>query len=293
MNSLQIFDSQAGDNAPIHAMRSAMTKDGAFVVKGLFSADEIEQLRDQVRKRLIQSGRRLSLGRTLPGAASVEELGWAMADPRIVAVFRGVLGSDGTLFTGHCDIHMNMLSGWHKDSGEIYGGYFSGNYFEADDCRVYKAAIYLQDAGARDGLTVRLGSHRTSDIHAGTEVKLLTKKGDVVFFDVRLNHRGQLPDVVESGIKAAAKVATRGSRVAQEPQWATELRSMYWRWIGRRDRLSMFFTYGAANRFTQEFASANIRRQIKQAGENGGAVSASLLRLLEEQGVELCEAASP
>ena len=28
---------------------------------------------------------------------------------------------------------VNLLSGWHKDSGEDYGGYFDGDYFNSDE----------------------------------------------------------------------------------------------------------------------------------------------------------------
>jgi len=291
MNGPQSFEFGNAQVLDASALQNAMTRDGAFVVRNLLSVSEIARLREQVRQRLVRSGRRLSLGRTLPGAASASELSWALSHPRIVAVFKALSGSTSTLFTGHCDIHMNMLSGWHKDSGETYGGYFTGDYFAADDCCVYKAAIYLQDAGERDGLTIRCGSHRTPDLNAGTDAKLLTRRGDVVFFDVRINHCGQLPDLVETGIKAAAKVATRGSRIAQEPPWASRVRDLYWRVTGRDDRLSVFFTYGASNRYTEEFAEANVRRQLQQAGADEALLPAGLLESLREQDVRLCAAA--
>lgn len=291
MNHAQTFEAEEQSTASGRAMRAALDHEGVFVLRGLLSEVEIHRLRGQVSARLQQGGRRLALGRTQPGAAILPELGWALAHPKIVAVFRAILGADGLLFTGHCDIHRNVVSGWHKDSGETYGGYFTGDYFAADECRVYKAAIYLQDAGERDALRVRLGSHRDPDLHAGREAKLRTRAGDVVFFDVRLNHCGQLPDRVERGIKVLAKLATGGSRAKEEPVWVSRLRETYMRARGREDRLSVFFTYGAANRFTEEFAAANMRRQLRQAGEPEASLPPGLVRALEEQGVPLCEAA--
>lgn len=292
MTPIQTFDFVSLDDHAGDVLRDAVEKDGAVLVQGVLSREEVRKLRDQVQTRLTTSGRRLSLGRTLPGAATAQELGWALAHPRIVAVFRRLLGEQ-LLFTGHCDIHMSMLSGWHKDSGEDFGGYFRGDYFGADDCRVYKAAIYLQDATQSDGLTVRLGSQRTPDLRAGREVTIKTVAGDVVFFDVRLNHRGQLPDLVEKGIKAATRLATRGSRVTEEPEWASSARATYWSLRGRRDRVSVFFTYGAPNDFTEQFASANLERQRLQSGHRSQELPNDLRSRLEAQGVRLSEVIRP
>jgi len=264
-------------------LRAAIAADGALLVKNLLKPEEIEELRGLVKARLVEDGRRLSLGKTQPNAAIEDpEISWAVAHPNVVAVFKQLI--DEPLFTGHCDIHMNMLSGWHKDSGEIYGGYFTGDYFNAPDCRVYKAAIYLQKAGDRDGLTVRPGSHKTAE-HAGEDFQIKNDVGDVVFFDVRISHTGQLPDMVENGIKAAGKLATRGSRVTQEPPWIFAAKETYWKMIGRRDRLSVFFTYGAPNRFTQEFAEANMDRQTQQAGADHHTYPPVLLDKLKQSGV--------
>ena len=282
-SSINTFTWNGTDPLDASRLRAAMASDGAFLVRGLLQPDEIARLRAQVRDRLVRGGRRLSLGKTQPNAAVEDpELAWAVGHANIVSVFKLLL--DQPLFTGHCDIHMNMLSGWHKDSGELYGGYFSGDYFAAGDCQVYKAAIYLQKAGARDGLTVKPGSHKT-EAHAGESCKIQNDIGDVVFFDVRISHTGQLPDPVETAMKAAGKLATRGSRIDQEPNWLFNAKEAYWKAIGRRDRLSMFFTYGAANRFTTEFAIANMDRQTRQAGADRHAYPPALIERLNQSGV--------
>jgi hypothetical protein len=274
----------AGAASP-KAIREALETDGAFIVRGLLSQEEILRARAEVKEHLTRKGRRLSLGKTQPNAAILApRISWILGHPRIVEVFKSVLGE--TAFTGHCDIHMNMLSGWHKDSGEHVGGYFSGDYFGADDCRVYKAAIYLQETGDGDGLSVRVGSHRRPT-HDGNEERLKTQPGDVVFFDVRLSHAGQLPDLLEKGFKALAKLATLGDRTKQEPSWLLSLKNGYWKVIGRKDRLSIFFTYGKPNRFTEEFAEANMFRQANQAGDRGEGLPQDLMDALQEQQVKV------
>jgi len=222
----------------------------------------------------------------------VPELPFIFAHPRILTVLKQVLGETDVVFTGHCDIHMNMLSGWHKDSGEtVPGGYFTGPYMTSSDCRVFKVAIYLQDTGRRDGFTARLGSHRETDLSVGNEISVQSLVGDIVVFDVRITHTGQLPDPFEKGLKGLSLAFNRGQRDRQDKAWICRVKALYWKLIGRRDRLSVFFTYGAPNTFTEDFAKANLGRQARQGGATGSAgLPPKLIEALECEGVELSSA---
>ncbi|WP_179474485.1 phytanoyl-CoA dioxygenase family protein [Mycolicibacterium vinylchloridicum] len=294
MAGLREFDcAEVLESAP--AMRQALDEDGIFVVRNVLSAEEVGQLRGILRQHLTGSGVRLSLGRTQPNAAAkVPALSFIFAHPQIVQVITQVLGESNVVFTGHCDIHMNMLSGWHKDSGEtVPGGYFTGPYMTSPDCRVYKVAIYLQDTGPRDGFTARLGSHRYTDLTTGEKLTARSHIGDIVVFDVRITHTGQLPDPVEKGLKGLSRVLNKGQRDKQDPQWVSRLKAAYWKAIGRRDRLSVFFTYGAPNSFTYDFAEANMTRQARQGADAGSTGLPPRLReALENEGVSLCDASS-
>lgn len=292
MVNLREFDSVAVlDSAP--AMRQALDEDGIFVVRDVLSPDEVAKLRDILRSHLTKRGLRHSLGKTQPNAAEeVPDLAFICAHPRILDVMTQVLGESNVAFTGHCDIHMNMLSGWHKDSGEtVPGGYFTGPYMTSPECRVYKVAIYLQDTGPRDGFTARLGSHRQTDLGVGEALTARSRIGDIVVFDVRITHTGQLPDLVEKGIKGLSRVLNKGQRHKQDASWILRLKAGYWKLIGRRDRLSVFFTYGAPNTFTSDFAEANARRQARQGADvSSTGLPPSLREALESEGVSLCAA---
>jgi hypothetical protein len=263
-------------------LREDIESNGFTVVRNVFAPDEIRRLRDILTNHLGRRGARLQLGKTQPNAASeVPQLDFLFAHLKVVELFKQALGD--VVFTGHCDIHMNMVSGWHKDSGETAGGYFQGDYFGSDDCRVYKIAIYLQDAGSKGGLTVRSGSHRVPKLGTGEVVRLDTRAGDVVLFDVRLDHTGQLPDPIEQGMKAVSRLASGGKR-GPDPAAITALHKLYWRLLGRQDRLSVFFTFGAPNAFTYQFAEANMARQLRQAGGKARLLD-SIATPLREQGV--------
>lgn len=290
MTGLTTFDWRGDDAFDARQARESLRRDGAILVRGMLNPAEISQAREQVTARLVAGGERIQLGKTQPNAALlVPEIGWLVGHADIISVMRALLDDD-ICFTGHCDIHMNMLSGWHKDSGEALGGYFRGDYFGADDCNVYKAAVYLQDATLEDGLTVRLGSHRHSG-HDGLEKHVDSKAGDVVFFDVRLSHVGQRPDAVEKAIKAVVRPLRNSNRT--EPAWATSLKELYWKAIGRRNRLSVFFTYGQRNDFTVDFSKANMDRQHAQAGAVTVPMPAPLAAALDKSGIPMIELDAP
>jgi hypothetical protein len=273
-------------------MRQALNDDGIFVVRNALSLDEIGELRDILVRHLTRSGLRFSLGKTQPNAAvKVPDLAFIFAHPRILTVLKQVLGETNVIFTGHCDIHMNMLSGWHKDSGEsVPGGYFTGPYMTSADCRVFKVAIYLQDTGRRDGFTARLGSHRETDLSTGKEINVQSRTGDIVVFDVRITHTGQLPDPVEKGLKGLSLAVNRGHSDREDPAWVSRIKELYWKLIGRRERLSVFFTFGAANTFTDDFARANMNRQAREGAASGAGMLPNLRDALESEGVTLSDA---
>jgi hypothetical protein len=264
--------------------------DGYALIRGMFEPEEIQRLRDIVGAHLEEGGARYSLGKTQPNAAAhVPALGFVFTHPHVVALFRGIFGPRTTMFTRHCDIHKNMVSGWHKDSGEtVKGGYFKGDYFTADDCQVYKIAVYLQDATPLSGLTIEPRSHRTARIRGGDTLQLPTRVGDAVIFDVRLSHSGQLPDKVERFLKLLSRIWNKGGRGGQDPKLVTWLHDIYWRFLGRVDRMSTFFTFGRTNDFTYDFAAANLDRQALQLSETarGGINNVrDIAATLERQGV--------
>lgn len=292
MPRIREFDAGAAD-VGAERVRQALDEDGVFIVRNALSQSEIAELRDVVRRHLNKRGRRFSLGRTQPNAAiEVPDLAFIFAHPKILAIVKQAVGETDLVFTGHCDIHMNMLSGWHKDSGEtVPGGYFTGPYMTSSDCRVYKVAIYLQDTGRRDGFTARLGSHRETDLSVGDKVNVQSRTGDIVVFDVRITHTGQLPDPVEKGLKGLSLALNRKQRDLEDPAWVSKVKAGYWKLIGRRDRLSVFFTYGAPNGFTYDFANANLKRQARQGGSQDSlGLSPALREALQREGVRLSDA---
>jgi hypothetical protein len=256
-----------------------MSHDGYAVVRNFFDAAEIARLREIVAAHFKRRGNRHNLGQTQPNAAiEVPDLSWLYSMPKVINLFRQALATDDVVFTCHCDIHNSMLSGWHKDSGESRGGYFHGDYFRAEDCKVYKMAVYLQDHyGTGDGLSVRAASHHDPNRTVGKEVAIDTRSGDVILFDVRLTHAGQRPSTIERALMRMNGIL--GGTPDKNDVWPVyAARKLYCRLRGASDRLSIFFTFGYPNEFTEQFSRANMLRQIEQNGGKAGVLPADLVQ---------------
>ncbi len=220
------------------------------------------------------------LGKHQPHASShIPEIGWIFAHPAITSVFRDLTNSRNPVFTGNCDAHMNMLSWWHKDTGESQGGCFVGDYFASANIPVYRAGIYLQDHDVdQHGLKVRPGSHHTRSPLDGPVETLCTRAGDVVFFDVRLSHAGQLPDPLEA-------LMLRAQRRLGAPSMSYSLKEA-WRQLRRKQsKLSLFFTFGAPVAATDQFCAYEMASRRRSGATEAAGLNAELHRLLAEQGI--------
>ena len=251
------------------AIRKQLETDGYAVLPGFLDATEIARLRAIVGG-FFEAGNGViySLGQTQPNAAvEVPELSFLFADPRITGFFKQLYGEDGTLFTGHCDIHNSMVSDWHRDTGGPGHPYFDEPCF-TDECRVYKMAFYLQDHEDGNGLTVYPGSHKQDGPATGEPVSLMSRAGDAVVFDVRIQHRGRKANLPEWAIhRFATRVADRipGKPLGSgKSQWTLAARKAMDRATGTDERMSVFFTFAADNRFGRQFARTNMDRQLDQ-----------------------------
>lgn len=277
-------------------LRIGLEEDGYVVLPGLLPEDVISRLRSIV-DGFFASGRGVvfNLGRAQPNAAvECPDLSFLFSDPRVTDSFRRLLGTSQIKFTGQCDIHSNIISTFHRDTGQNHD-YFAEPCF-VDDCRLYKMGIYLQDHLDGKGLTVHPGSHREPDGPTRPALTLRTRAGDAIVFDVRIVHRGQAPSRFEAGLHKANRTLNKlgqrllgRSRSAGEPSFGYDLREVIRRLGGGRRKLAVFFTFGPRNRFTDQFASASIARQLSQYGDGRCAYPEGMVEALRAADVEVHE----
>ena len=108
-----------------------------------------------------------------------------------------------------------------------------------------------------------LTSNRSDD----DQVYIPSRVGDAVIFDVRITHKGWYPE-----ISFARKFFTK---ILKRVGFKIPIKVPF-------QKKSVFFSYGANNKYTKEFALKNMERQVKQNGFDISVMPPTLRSTLEE-----------
>lgn len=274
---------------------SSLKNNGFVVIRDIIKKEYIFQSREVARNHLKKNGIYISLGKSQPNASvEIKELSNIFSNANILRLFNLIFDKKKYCYTNHADVHLNILSGWHKDSGEDYGGYFDGDYFNDTECEVYKVAIYLQDTRfTNDGLTVKAGSHKgIKDNYKNNIIKLNTMVGDIVIFDVRLSHKGRSEDTIEKVIRIFDKYYRLffiKKNIYKYKTVFNYIGNMYFKLKQRSNRYSIFFTFGKDNDHTKNFSKNNMSRQEMQLGYKNNILPFELKRNFIKNGVKIFE----
>lgn len=251
-----------------------MREKGYVTFKSVLTPEEIDKLRKAVSNYFEKEGRYLDFGKTQPDAfAKLPDIRWVLCHEGILDAVRKAIGSDDLRYTYHSDIHKNVLGNWHTDTQ----AYFTAEEVLTDQFRVFKVGIYLQDHSENtQGLTVCEGSQDTGVIDSVHVKPVPTSAGDIIVFDVRILHHGDMKNFAE---KVIGKVVRSNGVKYRINSWTRAM-------LGRTDKLSLFFTFGVNNGTTREFAVRNMARQNKQNGVSSGVESdLELAELLKKSSV--------
>lgn len=210
--------SQVQGNAAVEAMELGSLAEAGYVrLRAVFTPAEIDRARAQLASLFAVPSsykgdllRHPSLGSIRMDVFNREPalLEWLL-HPKLLHALRGALGDD-FVFLPESAAHMDGFGSWHKDTTSQER---AGERFHlAPDFLMLQVAIYLQDNGVNGGgLSVIPGSHLRPDRYVNaidrtfvdkvrTKLKkwlhlepaglrIDSKAGDVVLFDVRLDHR--------------------------------------------------------------------------------------------------------
>ncbi len=263
----------------MESIKSELLENGYYLAKNIIPVD----LLDNIRKLAILHGqmgagvrkhyglRQPHAFRTAPFIKDIFEC------EKLIAIISEVFESEDWFITNHADLHFNALNGWHKDDGMSYGdgGYFGGPGYHIDEPNVYKIAIYLQShKDFDDGLTIVPRSHRTQIIRDdSSEIEYLeVEVGDILIFDARLSHTGQLSPIpgprTERGQAILDGIVDEVSMVEQKKipksEKDSELLELFRSVVGERS--SIFFTVATESEPSNIFAINNMKRQLKELG---------------------------
>ena len=257
-------------------IRESILRNGYVTFSGVLTPGEIQRIRTAVVAFFKTGGRLYDYGITQPDAFSnVPAIRWLITHPSILQAVKRSAGREDIQFTFHSDCHMNMLSGWHTDTE----AYFTTEEVAPDDFQVYKVGIYLQDHFENSqGLTVSEGSHVAPNRRNNDRVKpLQTRAGDIIVFDTRIWHVGDQKRLHE---KVFGKLV-RSEEIKYKAGF------LFRKILGRQEKVSVFFTYGAPNEHTLEFSKRNMARQNRQRGIISSSPPPELIEVLKSGQVDM------
>lgn len=258
---------------------------GYHIARDVLSAEDIRLLRTAVEAHFAASGCYRYGGRAESrGFHCVDAVGQALCQPTMIRLLKDCVFPEQPLLTGECFIAANTMAGWHKDI-TLDMGLGSGIYSDPA-FRVYKAGVYLQDqpASAAEAFKVRPGSHRRTNGRALPAESLAVRAGDVVIFDVRIDHAARLPTLGEKLLRRGFAVLGRCLRRDPEELFSRARTRFARRRRTRGNRLGIFMTFGPAAPCVRVFEKALgivYDEQGRLAPEIGSALAANGIAILQ------------
>jgi hypothetical protein len=232
----------------LNEMQRALKNQGYVVIRDVLTPEEVRFLRVAVREHLRTAdafgyGGKFLLQRR-DGVPHIDKI---IASDTVCQILARATEPAKSELTDICDLAINTTSQWHKDTSH-FACDLAGRSFTDEGFRLYKVAFYLQDQDevSRATLKVRPGSHRSLSITELPEKAAVVRAGDMIIFDVRIDHLGQLPTLTDKLLRAG--FAMVGSGLGFDAQKAfTQCRSLARRFNPRAsDRLAIFMTFGPA-----------------------------------------------
>jgi hypothetical protein len=254
------LNTQAPDNMKIENIIS-LSRDGYCVFENVYSLENVRQLRCRIEEHFEGNGVFGYGGKyQLRGMNVIGDMCKLLITKKLIDVIKYCTYPLPPLITGECDFMIDTTSGWHKDITADMK--LEDRIYPDKEFSVYKLAIYLQDQNetSKEVLKVRPGAHRFPELESLPARPVPVRAGDVIVFDVRLDHAGRLATVVE---KLLRKGCFEISRVfgANPEKWFTNARKMLNTLnIVHRHRLGVFLTFGPCNSNTYLYERAGRHR---------------------------------
>jgi hypothetical protein len=262
----------------INEMKKANPKDfflehGFFIWQNIFTPELLLELKQLTISHSRISGIKKHFGIRQPHAFKFAPFILKIfAEEKMINSLNHFFNESEWFITNHADLHTNALSGWHKDDGMSYGngGYFNAPSYKVNDTQVYKVAIYMQDHDIfQDGLTVIPKSHHDVDITPKkSKLHLETRIGDVIIFDPRLSHTGQLhcfpKPISDKGRMLIDNENIENNIIGTTPGCPNEkmIIDKYRNVMGFRN--SIFFTVASHSDLSHTFIINNMKRQLSE-----------------------------
>lgn len=242
-------------------LQKDLSSNGYIVIREVLTPEQVESLRLVVKQYMKSGGLYKNGGKfQLHAMYVVEEVAKLLTSDTILNRLKEITHPLDLVLTGECDLMINTTSSWHHDVPH-HPASLDGSIFSDESFRVYKIAFYLQDQdeNSRATLKVRARSHLKARAQNMPEMKVAVRAGDAIVFDVRIQHAGQMPTLVD---KVLRRLFERiGPWLRLDAQQAFTLTRSIIRWIGRSsDRVAIFMTFGPPEAWTYSYGEAGRKR---------------------------------
>jgi hypothetical protein len=171
---------------------------GFFIVEDFFTEEEIEKYREAVENFFkIRNINKLKGGRCVGGWTGkfkeLEELS-NLTNGRFSEILSSpVFNNQPWRYLNHSDLHQDKITDWHRDIGDLKRGIkkkYKKLSLKSDECLIVKICFFLQDHhDNKHGLWMKPNSQFTKKAN---KEYISSKKTDIIVFDQRLLHKGQL-----------------------------------------------------------------------------------------------------
>lgn len=242
-------------------LQKDLSSDGHIVIRNVLTPEQVASLRQVVRKYLKSGGKYLYGGKYQLHAMYVEEeIAKFLTSDMILNRLKEITQPLDVVLTGECDMMINTTSSWHNDVPH-HPACIDGTIFSDESFKVYKIAFYLQDQEENSpaALKVRPRSHLKGLVKSMPEKGLGVRAGDAIIFDVRIEHAGQMPTLVDRSLRKFFEWI--GPRLSLDSQKAfTVARSALRRVVRTPDRVALFMTFGPSDAWTHSYAAEGCNR---------------------------------
>ena len=255
-------------------------KTGYAVKYGVFSKEEIAEMRDKVRLQYEEDERNkitFNLAKTSAkynrgDLLSKRHLRSILLDPRIIQMAKDVLDTDRLVYFGDSTYQIGTgARGFHRDS--VDREYKSGPDWE-DGYNIIRIGIYLQDhANYSGGLKIKIASHKNA---SGKTIFINSNAGDVATWSLKTLHSGNA-------------VRLKGMRGFSIDNSSIENRIPdFLKKEQQQERMSLFMTYGVAGPFVDRYISeymlkrADVMESLKASNYDNEAI-----QFIASRGIDL------
>ncbi len=257
-------------------------RDGYVVVKNVFSAEEIKQMRiEAYRQYEIDKQKKLDFQLpNLPTKAkyskgdllSKELLSHALLDDRMLKIARTILGNDNLVYFGDSSYQIGTgLRGFHRDNidrTDLNGPDWKGEY------TLIRMGIYLQDhKNYSGGLKIKLGTHKNEE---GKPIFVDSEVGDVAVWSLKTKHSGnavRLKMFPNYSINTSGKENVIPSFLKKEEQ---------------QERISLFMTFALKSSHLDRYINEyTLKRDDTLEHARVSIYDATILDVAKSKGVEV------